>query len=66
MNLFAMSYECHLNTEDYFNFRAGLLALQGKKFPAKKKIKVFEKSTVAIHSRILRSTEVDLSVYGKD
>ena len=26
MNLFAMSYERHLNTEDYFNFR-GLFAL---------------------------------------
>ena len=28
INLFAMSYERHLNTEDYFNFR-GLFGLQG-------------------------------------
>ena len=31
MDLFAMSYERHLNTKDYFNFR-DLFALQGKSF----------------------------------
>ena len=31
MNLFAMSYERHRNTEEDFNFR-GLFALQGKSF----------------------------------
>ena len=33
---------------------------------SEEKIKVFGKSTVAIHSLILHSTEVDLSVYGSD
>ena len=56
-----MSYECHRNTEEDFNFR-GLFSLQGKS-SSEEKIKVFGKSTVAIQSLILRSTEVDLSVY---
>ena len=58
---FAMNYECHRNTEEDFNFR-GLFSLQGKS-SSEEKIKVFGKSTVAIQSLILRSTEVDLSVY---
>ena len=66
MNLFAMSYERHHSKHwRLFNFR-GLFSLQGKSFPVKKKIKVFEKCKVAIHSPILRSTVVDLSVYGQD
>ena len=34
------------------------------KVSSEEKIKVFGKSTVGIHSLILRSTEVGLSVYG--
>ena len=60
MNLFAMSYEDHRNTEEEFNFRGSLCKA---KVSSEEKIKVFGKSTVAIHSLILRSTEVDLFVY---
>ena len=54
MNLFAMSYQRHRNTEEDFNPRF--------KFSTEEKIKVFGKSAVAIHSLILRSTEVCRSV----
>ena len=36
------------------------------KVSSEEKIKVFGQSTVAIHSLILHSTEVDLSIYGQD
>ena len=36
------------------------------KVSSEEKIKVFGKRTVAIQTLILRSTEVDLSVYGQD
>ena len=42
MNLFAMSYERHRNTEEDFNFR-GLFALQGKSFQWRKDKGVWKK-----------------------
>ena len=58
-----MSYERLRNTEEHFNFRG--FFLYKANVSSEEKIKVFGKSTVAIHSLILRSTEVDRSVYGQ-